>query len=111
MKTESSPSGLTRRSFIKRSVVAAVAASSMTIFSGLVEAGGAGTTGSGNAESDSCEKGNGTICNKILGSSVYDADGKEISRKCRKGGQTCTCVLSPPNDKVRQKWNCDTNLN
>lgn len=31
-------SGLTRRSFIKRSVVAAVAASSMTIFSGLVRA-------------------------------------------------------------------------
>jgi anaerobic selenocysteine-containing dehydrogenase len=33
-----SPSGLTRRSFIKRSVVAAVAVSSMTIFSGLVRA-------------------------------------------------------------------------
>jgi len=42
MKTETSPtpspSGLTRRSFIKRSVVAAVAVSSMTIFSGLVNA-------------------------------------------------------------------------
>jgi hypothetical protein len=33
-----SPSSITRRSFIKRSVVAAVAVSSMTIFSGLVNA-------------------------------------------------------------------------
>ncbi len=40
MITDSSTnSGLSRRSFIKRSVVAAVAASSMTIFSGLVNAG------------------------------------------------------------------------
>jgi len=40
MKTEgtATPNGLTRRSFIKRSVVAAVAASSLTIFSGLVNA-------------------------------------------------------------------------
>lgn len=40
MITNSSTNGgLTRRSFIKRSTVAAVAVSSMTIFSGLVNAG------------------------------------------------------------------------
>lgn len=38
MNDTSTPVGLTRRSFIKRSVVAAVAVSSMTIFSGLVNA-------------------------------------------------------------------------
>jgi hypothetical protein len=39
MKQEpTSTNGLTRRSFVKRSVVAAAAASSMTIFSGLVDA-------------------------------------------------------------------------
>jgi hypothetical protein len=38
MNEELPPSGLNRRSFIKRSVVAAVAVSSMTIFSGLVNA-------------------------------------------------------------------------
>jgi len=48
LKTEPSLSGLTRRSFIKRSVVAAVATSSMTIFSGLVNAA---------EEYDSCVKG------------------------------------------------------
>jgi anaerobic selenocysteine-containing dehydrogenase len=39
MNTNPAQTGLTRRSFIKRSVVAAVAVSSMTIFSGLVKAG------------------------------------------------------------------------
>lgn len=39
------PTGTTRRSFIKRSVVAAVALSSMTIFSGLVNATLPGSTG------------------------------------------------------------------
>jgi hypothetical protein len=38
-----SPRGTTRRSFIKRSVVAAVAVSSMTILSGLVKAIGEGS--------------------------------------------------------------------
>jgi hypothetical protein len=38
MENEPTPNGLTRRSFIKRSVVAAVAVSSLTIFSGLVNA-------------------------------------------------------------------------
>jgi len=51
MKTETSPtpspSGLTRRSFIKRSVVAALATANLTIMSGLVDAS-AGTSGGGN---------------------------------------------------------------
>ena len=38
MNDNPTPSGITRRSFIKRSVVAAVAVSNMTIFSGLVRA-------------------------------------------------------------------------
>lgn len=38
MNNPTNPSGTTRRSFIKRSVVAAVAVSSMSIFSGLVNA-------------------------------------------------------------------------
>jgi hypothetical protein len=45
MNNDTSSSGLTRRSFIKRSVVAAVAVSSMTIFSGLVNADLPGATG------------------------------------------------------------------
>ena len=44
MNDHPSSTGLTRRSFIKRSVVAAVAVSSMTIFSGLVRAEGEGGT-------------------------------------------------------------------
>jgi len=43
MKTKPIPSGHTRRSFMKTSVVAAVAVSSMTILSGLVNASEAGT--------------------------------------------------------------------
>ena len=43
MENEPTPNGLTRRSFIKRSVVAAVAVSSMTIFSGLVNASSSGS--------------------------------------------------------------------
>ena len=39
MNNDLPTSGSTRRSFIKRSVVAAVAVSTMTIFSGLVNAG------------------------------------------------------------------------
>lgn len=39
MNEELSSNGLTRRSFIKRSVVASVAVAGMTIFSGLVHAG------------------------------------------------------------------------
>ena len=42
MNNNSSSNGVTRRSFIKRSVVAAVAVSSMTIFSGLVNAANTG---------------------------------------------------------------------
>jgi hypothetical protein len=38
MNSNPSPSTITRRSFIKRSVVAAVAVSGITIFSGLVNA-------------------------------------------------------------------------
>ena len=45
MNTDSFPNGTTRRSFIKRSVVAAVAVSSMSIFSGLVHAVTPGATG------------------------------------------------------------------
>lgn len=51
----STNSGLSRRSFIKRSVVAAVAVSSMTIFSGLVRAGGDGTVGTETVTSTSCD--------------------------------------------------------
>jgi len=47
-KTSLTNTGHTRRSFINRSIVAAVATSSMTIFSGLVNAAG---------EYDSCAKG------------------------------------------------------
>jgi uncharacterized membrane protein len=46
MNKEPSTNGLTRRSFIKRSVVAAVAVSSLTIFSGLVDARTEGKSGS-----------------------------------------------------------------
>ena len=45
MNQDPPPTGTTRRSFIKRSVVAAVAVSSMTIFSGLVNATLPGSTG------------------------------------------------------------------
>ncbi len=51
---QSTSSGLTRRSFIKRSVVAAVAVSSMTIFSGLVRADPEGEGGTATATSTSC---------------------------------------------------------
>ena len=47
MKTEPSPSGLTRRSFIKRSVVAAVAAANLTILTGLVNAQSDAASGNG----------------------------------------------------------------
>jgi len=40
MNSSNPATGTTRRSFIKRSVVAAVAVSSLTIFSGLVNAAG-----------------------------------------------------------------------
>jgi hypothetical protein len=39
MKKDNKTNGMPRRSFMKKSVVAAVAASNMTIFSGLVNAG------------------------------------------------------------------------
>lgn len=45
MSAHPSNTGTTRRCFIKRSVVAAVAVSSMTIFSGLVNAALPGSTG------------------------------------------------------------------
>jgi anaerobic selenocysteine-containing dehydrogenase len=64
--------GITRRSFIKRSVVAAVAASSMTIFSGLVNAQtstfGSSTTTTPNGYH--CSKRTGVACIKPEGGPV-----------------------------------------
>jgi hypothetical protein len=58
-----SPNGITRRSFIKRSVVAAVAVSSMTILSGLVNAQ-TSVTGSGTPKGYHCSKRSGVACFK-----------------------------------------------
>jgi hypothetical protein len=49
-------SGISRRSFIKRSVVAAVAVSSMSVFSGLVSAVVPGATGTETTSSDYYKK-------------------------------------------------------
>ncbi|RYG09055.1 MAG: twin-arginine translocation signal domain-containing protein [Burkholderiales bacterium] len=88
MNNNSSPIGTSRRSFIKRSVVAAVAVSSMTVFSGLVRA----TNGS-----DACYG----ICNS---SRTGKADGVLNSTCTKKDGSECTCKYSVQNDG----WECQS---
>jgi hypothetical protein len=70
MNTEISNNGTTRRSFIKRSVVAAVAVSTMTIFSGLVNA--QTPAASGTVPAGTCRSGTKTkCCSKKFGSSDH----------------------------------------
>lgn len=63
MKKSDNPRNTSRRSFIKKSVVASVAASNLTMFSGLVNA--TGSHGSGSSDSD-CKLKSSRISCKIV---------------------------------------------
>ena len=89
MKKDQNKTGSSRRSFLKKSVVATAAASSLTIFSGLVNAAtdvfGSGTTqgtgqcGSGGSSSHS--KPTKTCCE------ITDSDGKDWDiYECKQNG-------------------------
>jgi hypothetical protein len=100
MEENHSTNGLTRRSFIKRSVVTAVAVSSITIFSGLVKANPATNypepneckidTSKGCINTDDgingqgyycpCTKTNGTI--KVFGAKCENASGRNPTSLC-----------------------------
>lgn len=83
-----SSTGITRRSFIKRSTVALVGAANITIFSGLVNAEILGASG----ESLGC---NVRTC-------VKTSSGKGTCTDS--SGHTCTCTLDANSDKG---WICD----
>jgi hypothetical protein len=88
----SANSGLTRRSFIKRSVVAVVAVSSMTIFSGLVNATLPESTGSGTA----CVPGNPVpFTKKDTGTLVILDNGQNLwEYECEASGPPGCCQSS-----------------
>lgn len=95
----STNSGLTRRSFIKRSVVAAVAVSSMTIFSGLVNAGvkSAYDCQDSNSNGAPCTwKGGPKKINVSQGNCYSESGGKVV----------CTCTWKD-SVTIGEHWECD----
>jgi hypothetical protein len=100
MNTETSSNGTTRRSFIKRSVVAAVAVSTMTIFSGLVNAQTPAASGTGTGGQTPCKSGTKTrCCIDKFGTSDngYTCSGSDSSGYyCDRNGNNATYGTCPP---------------
>jgi hypothetical protein len=96
MNNTSAPQGVTRRSFIKRSVVASVAISSMTVFTGLVNAADVRDYTGKNCP-NICTWGGG---NKILGVSKADC--------YRNGKVVCQCLWTAgkSSGSIGDYWAC-----
>jgi hypothetical protein len=101
MNTQSSNNGVTRRSFIKRSVVAAVAVSTLSIFSGLVNAADpAGYT----VPTGTCKSGDKDKCckDKFSGTDNAYTCTDYPGYYCDKNGNSATqgtCPADPPKPK------------
>jgi hypothetical protein len=100
---------LTRRSFIKRSVVAAVAVSSMTIFSGLVDASTSGSSGGVWQGGGPCQTGKRTASCSGNPNDQHMSGNGDLYSKCNSstlGGAECACVWRPGVGPYKAGWEC-----
>ncbi len=103
MNDNGSSSNLTRRSFIKRSVVAGVAVSSMTIFSGLVNASVTHPSPSVKCSGSTCAWSGGPKTPDVSQGTCQNDDNQGCTCTWRKGDKD----LEHEDPLWKDHWECD----